>query len=259
MPKKKVRTPPKVRVTEFRFRIDAFTPETIPMARLAEYMKHVAEILGETTLVHFSHLEGGSTVLVNRIQNEAVPKIRDRAAAIARREAPRDAIASFHHVNRMLREDNAAAVLRERKRGPTILIFPGREESQLQVSSVRQHATLEGELLRVGGKGERVPILLQSEGMEIAGVWSDRPTAKRLAGHLFEPVRLSGEGRWSRDVMGTWILNDFHVASYQVLENLGLAKTVQRLREAGGDWTAEAFADLQRIRHGSPEAADGGH
>jgi hypothetical protein len=124
----------------------------------------------------------------------------------------------------------------------------------MQVSSVRQHATLEGELLRVGGKGDRVPILLQAEGMEIAGVWSDRPTAKRLAGHLFEPVRLRGEGRWTRDVMGTWILNDFHVASYQVRRI-----SVWRRQCSGygsGRLTAEAFGPAAHS-YGKPEAADG--
>jgi hypothetical protein len=36
---------------EYRFRIDAFTPETMPMARLAEYMSQLAQLLGEPTYV----------------------------------------------------------------------------------------------------------------------------------------------------------------------------------------------------------------
>jgi hypothetical protein len=36
---------------EYRFRIDAFPRETMPMARLAEYMSRLAQLLGEPTYV----------------------------------------------------------------------------------------------------------------------------------------------------------------------------------------------------------------
>lgn len=241
----------KLRVTEFRFHIDAFTPATMPMARLAEYMKHVAEMLGEQSAVHFSHLEPGSTTLVNCIEREAVPKVRARAQAIVRRDAPRDALASYRHVNQMLREDNAVAYLQENKRGPKIIEFPGRKEAQDQVTSVKQAGTLDGQLLRVGGRSDKIPILLQAEGQEVAaGVWAERAVAKRLAAHLFEPVRLIGDGRWARDAEGQWVLADFHVHSFKVLEEISLPNAVKRLRTIGGSWTEETFADLTRIRQG---------
>src|SRR5450755_4721417 len=90
--------------TEFRFSIDAYTPETMPMARLAEYMKQLAEILGEPGAVHFERLETGSTVLVHKVEREAVPKVRERTAAVQRGDAPRDALRAFHAVNRLLRQ-----------------------------------------------------------------------------------------------------------------------------------------------------------
>ena len=67
--------------TEYRFRIDAYSPETMPMARLAEYMAELALLLGEPSAVHFKRLARGSTVLVNSVDREAAPKVRQRAAS----------------------------------------------------------------------------------------------------------------------------------------------------------------------------------
>ena len=39
--------------TEYRFKIDAYTPQTMPLVRLAEYMAELAQLLGEPTAVHF--------------------------------------------------------------------------------------------------------------------------------------------------------------------------------------------------------------
>ena len=76
---------------EYRFKIDAFTPETLPMARLAEYMAELATLLGTQERVHFVRLEGGSTTLVQEIEYEAIPKVRERLNGIKTRSAPEDA------------------------------------------------------------------------------------------------------------------------------------------------------------------------
>ena len=45
-----------VEVLTYRLKIDAYTPETMPMGRLAEYMADLAVILGERAAVHFVQL-----------------------------------------------------------------------------------------------------------------------------------------------------------------------------------------------------------
>ena len=45
---------------EISFDIDVFTPETLPMARLAEYLAKFSELLGNAENVHFSRLMKGS-------------------------------------------------------------------------------------------------------------------------------------------------------------------------------------------------------
>lgn len=97
---------------EYRFWIDAYSPESIPMARLAAYMHKLATLLGQEDRVHFARLEPGSTSVVHRIEREAVPKIRQRVALVATGDGPDDAKKAYRELNDMLRNDNAIGELR---------------------------------------------------------------------------------------------------------------------------------------------------
>lgn len=237
---------------EYRFKIDAYTPATIPLARLAEYLEEVAVVLGERSAVHFSHLEEGSTVPVLKIDKEARPKVLDRIESLGRGDAPRDALNAFRNINRKLRDDNATGVLQTRKRGGVILCFPGRELVEDRFPSVRQDGSLDGVVVRVGGTDETVPILLQSEGEAISGIHADRRVAKALAQHLFEPVRLHGKGRWSRDLDGVWALVDFKAESFDILKEVPLSVAIEDIRGVAVEWGSEAYNELRLIR-GGPE------
>jgi hypothetical protein len=242
--------------TEYRFRIDAYTPETMPMARLAEYLAELAAILGEPTAVHLVRLEAGSTVLVHEIEREAVPKVRERATSVQRGRGPRDAVRAYRAINRLLRDDNGVGVLQE-KTGAEIIRFPGREETEEKFAAIRQHGSLDGEVLRVGGPQKYVPVMLQSEDQQIAGCWAERRIAKELAQRLFEPVRLFGRGLWTRDGDGKWNLERFIVESFEALRSETLSESLNRLRAIPAAWGDDAYAGLQVMRHG-PEKQNGG-
>lgn len=152
------------------------------MARLAEYLTELAAILGEPKSVHLLRIEVGSTTLVQKIDHEAIPKVRARTESVARGEGPGDAQDAYRKVNRFLREDNARAVLRERKTGPEILVFPGTDEAEETIPAVNQFGSISGVVVRVGGTGDTIPVLLESEGRQIAGYHTNRHTAKALAG-----------------------------------------------------------------------------
>jgi predicted ATPase len=74
---------------EYRYVIDAFTSDTLPMARLAEYMREVAALLGEPERVHFARLEAGSAVLVSKIEARVGPKVAARVNGLKDGTAPR--------------------------------------------------------------------------------------------------------------------------------------------------------------------------
>jgi hypothetical protein len=234
----------------YRFVIDAYSPDKIPMARLAEYMKQLAEMLGEPAAVHFARLESGSTVLVSKVEREAVPKVRKRVIAVRRREGPSEGMRAFKAINRLLREDNGIALLKDQKEGATIIRFPGREEAEEAFPAVVQHGNIDGVVVRIGGRDETVHITLESEGQQIAGCYTNRLVAKELAHRLFEPVRLFGRGRWNRDNDGIWTLLDFKIESFEPLADVPLSEALAELRAIKTDWGPGELSELQIIRRG---------
>ena len=73
---------------QLRFEIGAYSPKTMPMARLARYLDNLATVLGETRSVHLVSVDEGSTVPVLAVDPEAYGKVRQRAAEVHNKEAP---------------------------------------------------------------------------------------------------------------------------------------------------------------------------
>ena len=95
------------------FVIDAYSPETLPMSRLAEYMAELATLLGEKEHVHFVELAAGSARLVHAVEHEASPKVRSRLHAARVGDGDPEARRAFDTLDHMLRDDNASGELRE--------------------------------------------------------------------------------------------------------------------------------------------------
>jgi len=240
---------------EYGFVIEAYTPETVPVARLAEYMRELTTMLGEARAVHFVRLESGSTNIVHVVEPEAVPKVAARATAVAQRQAPAEAMWAYQTINRMLRSDNGKAVYRENP-GAEIIRFPGIEDAA-RFGSITQQCAVDGEVIRIGGTGKNVPIVLRSEDELIGNCYTSRATAKELAMHLFEPVRLLGTGRFFREDRGGWKLDFFKIDSFDALSNEPLSSVITALRAIpGGEWSEDAFSELDALRQG--EARNGG-
>lgn len=220
------------------------------MARLAEYMKYLAEMLGEPAAVHFARLEPGSTALVSKIEREAVPKVNQRVIAVRRREGPSDGMRAYNAINRLLREDDAVGALEEDGAGAVIIRFPGREEAQETFPAVRQHGSVDGVVVRIGGKDQTAHVTLESEGEQVVGCYTTRQIAKELGHKLYEPVRLFGRGRWKRDDDGRWTLLDFKIDSFEPLTDLPLSQALSGLRVTRMDWTSDPLSELKMIRHG---------
>jgi hypothetical protein len=243
---------------EYRFKIDAYTPATIPMARLAEYMLDLATLLGEKEHVHFVRLEEGSTTVVQRIDKESFPKVsaRIRTVNVADGEGPEDALRAFKAIDHRLAEDNAVGHLYAGD-GAEIIRFPGCEKPKpLTFGAFNQAGSLDGVVIKIGGKDETVPVHLQ-EGAVAHRCNATREMARRLAPHLFtDTLRVHGMGRWERDADGVWNLKRFHIAEFEVLEAAPLSAVVELLRQVpGSGWKEidDPYAELQRLRQGPDE------
>ena len=106
--------------------LDSFTPATLPMARLAEYITDLAIILGEKEHVHFVELRESSAAVVHAIDHEAVPKVRARVHAVKTGDAQPEAMKAQDRIEHRLRTDNAHGVLRpDGNDDGRLLYFPG--------------------------------------------------------------------------------------------------------------------------------------
>jgi hypothetical protein len=246
--------------TEYRFKIDAYSPDTMPMARLAQYMAELATLLGEQNAVHFKRVTKGSTVLNARVDREATPKVRDRVAAVRAGDGGSEPRRAFNTLNRLLRDDNAIGVLRDTAPRGIIVRFPGREIAEEKFASIRQQGSIDGIVTGIRGKDDTIHITLQSEGQQLSGCETNRTLAKQLGAKLFEPVRLFGRGRWSRDADGEWALHHFKIESFEALEEVSLTSALAALREIPTALDDKAFSDLVKQRHGpGGSRKNGGH
>lgn len=237
---------------ERRFKIDVFTPETLPMERLAEYMLQFAKVLGEPERVHFVDVESGSAVLRARVEDVALPKVEHRLADASRGQGDVVALKALQSLDDMLAEDNAIGQLLDDS-GAEIIAFPGRNRPKpLEYGPFREEGVLEGVVIKVGGKGTSVPIWLQDREAVYKNCTARRPVARKLAKHYDAGLlRVSGSGSWMRLANGAWLMRAFEIKDFEVLDDAPLAEVIRRLHEVEcADWGDDPLADLARLRTG---------
>lgn len=244
---------------DYRFKIDAYSPDTIPMARLAQYMSELAALLGERNAVHFRKLTKSSTNLHARIDREAAPKVRDRVVAVRAGDASGEPLRAFQALNKLLRDDNAVGILRDEAPRGIVIKFPGREIAEEKFASIRQQGSVDGIVTGIKGKDETISITIQSEGQQISGCETNRTLAKQLGAKLFEPVRLFGRGRWSRDADGVWSLINFKIESFEALQDVPLTSALAALRALPTEWGDDAYSEIEGLRHPPGDKRNGGH
>jgi hypothetical protein len=228
---------------EYTFEIaESYSPETIPMERLGEYVVHLAKMLGNTANVHFKAVAPGSVAVKYVVEHEAAPKVEQRLADIKRNEAPSEVVEALAQLNAMLRDDNAVGFLFREPANDMqyprsqVLKFPGREIPRpVKIGPMSKATSIVGELIRIGGKQPRATIETP-EGIHRAGDL-DKQMAQELAAHLYKTLRVEGEARWERLENGVWEIKTFHIKSFTVLPQESLAESVERLRQIeGSEW-----------------------
>lgn len=236
---------------EYRLHIDAYSIESIPMSRLAEYMAQLANLLGEKESVHFDRLQEGSVNLIATIEEEAIPKVERRAEAVRFGNAPADALRAFADIDNMLADDNATGEIMSNK-GAIVIQFPGRNRPKpVRYGPFWEHGSIDGELIRLGGKDKTVPVHLK-DGEVVHKCTSSVEMSKSLAKYYLNGIlRVKGKGKWMREANGTWILEDFNIDSFECLDASPLSEAVEKLRAVkGSKWSemSDPLEELTKIR-----------
>jgi len=237
----------------YRFRIsESYTPETIPMERLAEYMRAFAKLLGEQHAVHFDGIVDASVGLVARVDVPARPKVADRLAALKAGRAARDVQQAFDELDKMLREDNAIGSLDDGE-DPVILPFPGKMREVPQVyGPFLRDGDVQGQIVSIGGRDSTVHVQLLDRQKVITGIEISRELALKLKEHLYgATVRLHGRGKHTRGQDGRWRLEAFRAHSFEMLNDTSLVEVIEHLQSVpGSEWglSADPAAEILAMR-----------
>lgn len=222
--------------SEYTLRIDAFTPETLPMARMAEYLAALADLVGHRESTHFVRIDAGSARLVSRVEAQDVPKVERRLTTVLTSDAPPVAVKAYKRLDDLLAEDNATGELIG-PQGAIIIPFPGRTRPKpLSFPAFRQDGSIDGQIVNIGGRDKTAHVILQDGGVNYTNIDLSRDLARDLAKHLYgAKIRVFGGGRWERHPDGTWKLLSFTVDRYEVLDDAPLSEVLADIRASQGN------------------------
>lgn len=234
---------------EYRFEIPAFTPETMPLDRLLEYLAQVAILLGDPQELHLIRIESASTQPVLAMPHAVGLKARARAEEVQAGGGSERRRNAFMRIQQMVGDDGCGPALFKAPEGAVILKFDPRANPVATAHSIRQPTTVQGTLISVGGKQEKSNLLIQDEaGETISGCSANRALAKQLAQYLYEPIRLSGDGTWERSAKGVWRLERMTVQAYLPLDDRPLGEVINELQSIPIDWPSDTLQRLKELR-----------
>lgn len=238
----------------YAMHIGAYTPETIPMVRLAECIQNLAIMLGRESAVHFRKLEPGSMCLISDVEAPDSLDVAPQLGLVDRGEGDPRAKKAYDVINNMLADDDTSGyICEEGDSNAKIMDFPGANKARTKTFGlVEEEDSIEGILVRVGGTGRFVQLQLQDGRSTRSKIEIDREMARQIAKHLFRPVRLFGTGRWLRNEDGNWILQKFRVKYFIELEEGDIEELIKQLRASKGSRWGEMddpMSVLMSLRH----------
>jgi hypothetical protein len=239
---------------ELSFVIPGYSPETIPLNRLIEYLQQMAVVLGDPENLHLVAINEGSVSPVLHAPKAVALEARDRAGRVQRGDGTRKQVDAYNRIRRMVRRDargiGKPALLRSAEK-VILEIFAAPDDSGV-LSGIRQATSIDGQLIRVGGAGDDAALQVQDlQGKILSGFTAKRGIAKDLAKLLWEPVRLHGVGLWQRTSDGEWLLERMQVQSFEPLEDEDASLVLERLRSLKVQWPQDSLDRLRIERDGS--------
>ena len=141
---------------------------------------------------------------------------------------PSSAKKAFKDLDDKLAEDNAIGrILRGRAK---LIEFPGRmRHVEAKVGPIVQPGTLDGEVIMIGGRDATINIHIKA-GDQTHHCFTSKAIARRLAPHIFGPIRVRGTGTWARLESGGWVLKKFEISDFETLDETPLSKLFEGLR-----------------------------
>lgn len=194
----------------------------------ADLAKRLADLLGEQERVHFGALKDGSARILAKVEQSARQDVVVQLAKMRLGVAP----AKITKLNDYLGSKGWRGELKNAE-GGVIIAFPGTPQKKPeQVQTVYQTDSLIGQVIKIGGKDDTVPMTLKTpEGAFVDVNVKGREEAKKLAQHLFgADIKVNGNATWTRDEEGQWTCSSMEVLSFEETDGSLLVDLFEALR-----------------------------
>ena len=232
---------------QYTFHIAGLTPETLPMARLADYLSDLAQLLGSKEHVHLARIEAGSIRLAVAVDQEVRPLVGPRVRSAAQGEGPKDAQSAWLRLNERLGKDSAKANLE--LPGGEVIPFPGATPPSKPIGPLRHETAIQGRLVRLEGYGDDVSVGIEDEAGLAGRIVVRADLARDLGNYFHRYVRLSGRGRWRRNTEGQWCLEHLDVTDFAPLDDKPLDDVLRHAGSLLPEGSAQKAIDLiQELR-----------
>lgn len=206
---------------QYELHILGTSKKTLSLDDFAELAKKLADLLGEKECVHFGALRDGSARIQAKVEQSARQDVIVQLAKMRQGSSP----SKITKLNDYLGSKGWRGELKNAD-GAVIIDFPGTPKKKPeQVQTVHQTDSLIGQVIKIGGRDDTVPMTLKtSDGAFVDVNVKGRDQAKKLAQYLFgADIKVTGNATWTRDEDGQWTCSAMEVVSFEETDSTSLA------------------------------------
>lgn len=232
---------------KYTFKIDKFTPETMPFGRLLEYYAELKKMIGFSEHLHLVEIFESSHGTCLAVDQVCDHKMQERMLLIRGGNAPKIAMRARDQINQMLREDGTSGEFAD-SNGRNVIPFPGRTADENTIYSIQDQVELNGELYYIAGSSSSdVKARIQTENFGVIYCRATREMGIELRDYLFEQVKIKGRGLWRRTSDGAWGVNDVVISDFAPISNDSLRTTINKIRALDIDWPDDVLAEIDQM------------
>ena len=232
--------------TTYTFKIEDFTPESMPFGRLVDYYIEIKRMLGVADNLHLVDVVESSHGSAFKIDRNHETTLAKRLMEINEGTAPKIAVNAREAINTMLRQDGTSGSFYD-SRGVNVIPFPGSHATETSQIRVRGAASFVGELYHIAGTKDDAKVRINTDAYGVVFCATSRDVAKSLRDFLFEDVKVSGRGMWAKTESGKWDIDNFTIADFAPVKKESLRQSVDRLRGLHIDWPDDPIGEIDKI------------
>ena len=234
---------------DYALRIRGTTPRAVPLARLGEYLKAYAALLGDANSPTYAGVVNGSALLRASVEPDRKAQTRTRLLAVS--AGVDDALLKANDtLAQMLAADGLSGAVEDRS-GAVILEFrrPDLDPDAME-HVVQDVGIVDGVVVGLQGIDDTVHLrLLGGDGQSIKVTVRDLAQARQLAVHFRgEMLRVHLHGSWKRGPEGRWEPHAIYLDRFEELSDEPVGELLSRLSALPGNRWATMDAPHELLR-----------